>query len=185
MPRQKTYATAADRQAAYRARKQQAAAGSRRLVVWRQPAGHELLREVVRVAAHTYPDGRVLARLETKAFPASRVPTETRIHICASECRPATDEDIERLMMHQAINRNTLGVTIDLVHCRTTKPVKLIAWLRSVGFVETPIESAWPDDRELQMQKGHMRLRITHINDEVGIITLCEGHGDLIRLLGL
>lgn len=185
MPRQRKYSTAADRQAAYRARKQQEAAASDKLVVWRQPMGHELLREVVRVATHTYPGGRVLARLETTAFPPSRVPTETRIHVCPSECRPATQEDIDRLIMHQATNRNTLGVTIDLCHCRTTKPVKLIAWLRSVGFVETPIESAWPDDRELQLQKGHMRLRITHINEELGIITLCEGHGALIRLLGL
>jgi hypothetical protein len=185
MPRQRQYETAAERQAAYRARKQQEAAGSRRLVVWRQPAGYELLREVIRVAKHEYPDGRVMARLETTAFPPSRVPTETRIHICASECRPATDEDIERLTMQQATNRNVARVTFDLVHGRTPTPIKLIAWLQSIGFVETAIESAWPDDRELQMQKGHMRLRVTHINDELGIITLCEGHGDLIRLLGL
>jgi hypothetical protein len=108
-----------------------------------------------------------MARLETKAFPPSQVSTETRIHICASECRPATDEDIERLTMQQATNRNVARVTFDLVHGRTPTPIKLIAWLQSIGFVETAIESAWPDDRDLQMQKGHMRLRVTHINDEL------------------
>jgi hypothetical protein len=126
-----------------------------------------------------------MARLETKAFPPSQVSTETHIHICPSECRRATDDDIDRLIMQEVSNRNVADVTIDLCHCRTPTPIKLSAWLRSIGFVETPYESIWPDEATIQLQKAHMRLRITHINDTLGIVTLCEGHGDLIRLLGL
>jgi hypothetical protein len=186
MPRYRQYETAAERQAAYRARKKQNVTNvTHNLVVWRQPAGYELLREVVKVTSYTYPDGRVMARLETRKFPPSSVATETHIHVCPSECRHATDEDIARLAMQEVTNRNVADVTIDLVHCRTAKPIKLVAWLQSVGFVETPYESTWGNEGTIQLQKGHMRLKIAHINDELGIVTLCEGHAALIRLLGL
>lgn len=184
MARTKQYATAAERQSAYRERKRGTVTNVTpcTIVVYRIPgsAGGETLKEVIGVDT--------LGRFATKAYPRLRGKGELTVYVDATWCRAATPDDIERLM-RQTVERNVTPTPVTLRFCMATveNADRFIGWLHMQGFVdveqeETPLGTFTPTECTL-LRKEHMKLQVTPMGDGKGHVVLEKGIEDLVALL--